>query len=236
MTSVKLESYIDSSWVDYTEFASFFNIQDDGIQRVPSAGILLEGDRADFTDILTQPLANTVRIRIQPQSTWQTVFYGTVTHPTIAKIPGTHSTVDKVKLLLECQNLANKLAKNYVTFDYYALQSAISPYVESADALTYRKVIEDFIETPDSKVSLTAWHPLNADVDVNGIDHVIEKSCSFERQSLLGALRTICDRIGYDGYFGTEAAPGSINLTKYSAGGSSVLEIVAPYVGMITAT
>lgn len=64
-------------------------------------------------------------------------------------------------------------------------------------AWTYRSMIEDFLLVPDSAYNTN--FALNAPSG-GLIDNAIDRTCTFERQSLLDAVRSVADRIGYDGW------------------------------------
>lgn len=228
LTDVKVEHYSGEAWTDFTPYLIGFNVTDHNINTVPHASLLLFGDRSDFDEYLNMPY-RLIRIQTRPESVWQPIFYGYVSHPLTRKIAGTHSTINKIKLSLDCVGAANRLTKDYVSFDYYKLQSAISPHVGSENNWTYRRMIEDMLSNPDSGED--TGFVLHADVNEVGIDANIDRSCSWDRQTILEAVRIVCDRIGYDGYYAFDDThtPG-LYLQKYDDDQTVVAALDPPFI------
>lgn len=227
MTDVSFH-YYNAGWQDLTSHLKNFKIEEYGIQRVPQATVTLFGKASDLTAFLASPYKLT-RIRAKPVDTWQTLFYGYVDNPFHKALLG--MLTDMRVVSLDCFGGLARLATDFITFDYYKLQSAITPLADE-NAWTYRKMIQDFLDYPDSTRDGTGLSGTGftvvADNDPDGIDHIIDGSCSWSRQSLLDAIRTTCDQIGYDGYceFGESVA--NIHLYPFDKASSGYL--YAPYV------
>jgi len=135
-------------------------------------------------------------------SSYYPIFFGYVDDPHIKTITGT--ITERSKLSLDCLSYAARVASDYITYDYYKLQSAISPLADS-NAWSYRDMIESFLTYPDSTRDGTGLSgtgfTVTAANDPSGIDAIIDGSCNWSRQTLFEAIRTVCEHIGYDGYF-----------------------------------
>jgi len=189
--------YYTDQWNDLTPRVKNFKIEDYGINRIPEATITLLGKASDLSGFLTNP-RKIIRIRANPAA-WQNLFYGMVDNPFHKALLGTPTDMRVVSL--DLFHVMNRLARDTITFDYYRLQSALTPLTDE-NAWTYREMIEDFLQYPDSVLTGcqgTGYH-FNAANDPNGIDHIIDTCSSWSENSLLEALRIACDRIGYDGY------------------------------------
>jgi hypothetical protein len=200
MTDISVQYYKDEEWVSLVANLLKFKVEDYGINRVPQATLSMFGKASDLSDYLTAPY-QLMRIRANPSS-WQTLFYGYVDNPRHKALRGT--LTDIRRLSLDCFGWQQRLVNDTVTFDYYALQSALLPKTDSA-IWTFREVMEDFLEYPDTRAygALEYDIPLSiiASNDTDGIDHAVDASCSFNRNTIFEAIRTICDRIGYDGKY-----------------------------------
>lgn len=221
---VKLSLYYGNAWHDFTQHMTAFQILDKGIQATPSAIINLTGSRSAFTDYLAAPYIP-VQLQIKPDAAWLTPFVGKISNPHLKTIAGQIST--KVKLSLDCVAAAQRLATDYITFDYYKLQSAVSPY--TSDTWTYRRMIEDMLSHPDSSSDGTGLgntgFTLTADTDESGIDHIIDASGTWSGQSILEAVRTICEHIGYDGYYDQT----DVKLAPFNK--DAIADLTDPFIG-----
>jgi hypothetical protein len=161
-----------------------------------------------------------------------TNLFGYVDNCYTRTLPGTHS--ERTKISLDLLGYESKLAQEYITYNYYEHQSAISPLADS-NAFSYRDVIEGFLAIPDSTRDGTGLSGtdfvVNAAADPSGIDAIIDGSCNFSHQTLFEAVRCICEHIGYDGYFSrynTASFTPTINLFPYSK--SSVATLSEPFI------
>jgi len=226
---VEVEYYSDA-WHDLTSYLTAYRVQDEGISQVSGGIVNLESARSDFTDFLANPY-RLIRIRNNPSS-WYPIFFGYVDDCHVRTLPGT--IAERSKISLDLMGYEAKLAQDYITYDYYAHQSAISPLADS-NAFSYRDVIESFLTLPDSTrdgtgLSSTGFTVTAANAPT-GIDGIIDGSCNFHKQSLFEATRTICEHIGYDGYFpkftNLPFTP-TMNLYPYSK--ASATTLTAPFI------
>jgi hypothetical protein len=195
---IKIEYYNTSSWTDITQYVTGWKAEDHGVSRVKSAVFNVETQRSNISSLLSN-VHRLIRIRINPGA-WQTVFYGYIDNAYYKTIPGVIE--DRIKANFNGLGAEDRLATDYITRDYYKLQSAMAPYT-GENSWTYRKVIQDMLDYPDSRISGFWDYPtgftLQAAENPNGIDHIIDSSCSFNAETIFSAIRTILDRIGYDG-------------------------------------
>lgn len=221
MTDISIH-YYNNGWQDLTAYAKNFKIEDYGITKVPTVTVTLEGLASNLSTFMAN-MHRLIRIRAN-QSGWQTLFYGYVDNPFLKTFLG--MSTDMRKISLDCVGAMQRLAVDNITFDYYKLQSAITPLAD-ANAWTFRKMIQDFLTYPDSEYD-TGFDVVAA-IDANGIDHIIDASCSWNKHSLLDAVRTVCDRIGYDGYLtGNDVDPFELRLFPFNK--ASTFTLAPPFV------
>ncbi|MDR0470721.1 MAG: hypothetical protein LBH79_03200 [Nitrososphaerota archaeon] len=195
----------NNAWQDHTNHVVGIDIRETGIQRISTAVINLEGQRSSLESILQTPHRLT-RIQFRPPGTnTLTPFYGYVNADHIKTTAGTIE--EHIKISLDCLNTAARLDDDTITFDYWQLQSAQTPY--TTNNWTYRKMLQNILEYPDSRAAGAHPSPIAFDIDApnnpNGIDHVIDSGCNYQTHTIFDVIRTVCDRIGYDGYYYTES-------------------------------
>jgi hypothetical protein len=210
-TLIDIQTNDGSGWHDLTNYTTNLTISELGIQGISNAQILIEGQASTFNTFLSNPY-QLIRIRFKPSSTWQTLFFGYIDDSKTKTVGGT--VPERYKLFLECYSGAARLSDDTITMDYYRLQSAISPY-NGTEAWTYRKMLNDIFLHPDG-VTETGF-TISAATNTEGLDHNIETACTWSQQSIFDVIRTICDRLGYDGYY---------NLTDEN---SNWQLVIAPY-------
>jgi hypothetical protein len=217
-------------WVDLTNYATGFKVEDQGIIKVPSTTINFETARSNLNDYLSNPY-RLIRIRANPGS-WQNLFYGYVDECYIKTIPGT--ITERSVMSLDCLSFAARLAEDYITLDYYALQSALTPYTGAA-TWTFRDMIEDFLETPDSRYPTTGFDygtgfEVEATTDTNGIDHLIDAVGTWDNQTLWEAIRLIAEHIGYDGYHYLANETSTPKIRLYPFNKASIYTLTNPFI------
>lgn len=227
MTDVSIHYYNGSSWVDLTGLATAFKIEDHGISQVSSATFNLEGARTDFDTYLSNPY-RLIRIRANPGS-WQNLFFGYADTPHLKTFAGT--ITERNKMSIDCLGFPARLAQDYVTFNYYELQSALTPY-EGEDSWSFRDMIQDFLDYPDSRdasFDYPTYFEVEAAVDANGIDAAIDAVGNWDNQTLFEAIRLTAEHIGYDGYYylADETAAPKVRLYPYNKASTTTLE--APF-------
>jgi len=180
-------AYYDGSWIDITGVARTIRVEDFGISKVPSLSLNVHSDYSTLANLRANGLYKQIRVllggtRVFLGRTWE--------------IPSTAepATTAKQSLTLDCRSLAQRLADDTVTVDYYKLASATYPDL----VWSYKTMMNDFLTTPDT--GYDTGFEIDAPTGGN-IDATIDSSCVFEKQSLLDAIRTVCDKIGYDGWF-----------------------------------
>lgn len=213
-------SYKNGSWTDISELCAEFTVEDYGISKVPSATITLHSDYANLTGLLASHHKD-FRVLIKPYgaSSWYRIFYGNIWEPSAS--PDLSNTM-KMKMTLDCRNFAQRLADDTITWDYYALQSAMSPSM----LWSYKSVIDDLLLVPDSGYNTG----ITLDIAAGGnMAAAIDRATTFDRQTLLDAIRTIADYTGYDGYFELGVAD-ALKLFLYPYGtGGSVATLAHPF-------
>lgn len=230
---IKIEYYGSTSWVPLTVYATKFQVQETGITRIPSATVNLEGARSNLDTFITG-MYRLIRISFSDRGIWQTIFYGYVNQPHVKSIAGTD--ISRCKINLDCLNFAARLDDDYVTYDYFKDQSALSPST-TVKAWTYRTMIENMLATPDSSrdntnTSLGAIDfELVADNDEDGLDHVVESASTWTQQTIFDTIRTTLDRIGYDGYYYCNSETSTPQIIVGPFDKDSVVSFSAPYLG-----
>jgi hypothetical protein len=219
-------SYKNGSWTDISGLCTEFTVEDSGILKVPTATIALHSDYTNLLALLTA-YHKDIRILIKPYDAGSPyrIFYGNIWEIPQA-VPELSNAV-KLSAILECRGFAQRLADDTITWDYYALQAANSPhpYVTYAETDDTIGMIDDMLFTPDSGYDTG----IVLDVPSGGAIHdVVDRSATFDRQSLLDAVRGVCDRIGYDGYFELTGDVKTIFLRPFGTG-SSVVTLTHPF-------
>lgn len=206
--------------VDVSSKVQSFRVEDTGISRVSSAVVVLFGKNSVIGDVADYH--DEIKVNITPESSQYNIFGGWIWNyrKTLVRPP------DYIRLTLDCRGIGQRLADDTITFDYWKAQMAINPMSDPDKAWTFRKVINDFLAIPDSGYDTG----FTVDAATGGnIDNIIDASCSFERQTLLDAIRMICDRIGYDGYIDTDAELNKkVFLRPYDK--SSTATVTTPYI------
>jgi len=206
--------------VDVSSKVQSFRVEDTGISRVSSAVVVLFGKNSVIGDVADYH--DEIKVNITPESSQYNIFGGWIWNyrKTLVRPP------DYIRLTLDCRGIGQRLADDTITFDYWKAQMAINPLSDPDKAWTFRKVINDFLAIPDSGYDTG----FTVDAATGGnIDNIIDASCSFERQTLLDAIRMICDRIGYDGYIDTDAELNKkVYLRPYDK--SSTATVTTPYI------
>jgi hypothetical protein len=234
MTDVKCELYVDDEYVDFTDYMTAFSIADKNITAVPTATVNLFGELSNFSSYLASPYC-LAKISVKPASSWYRPFFGYVHCPYRKVIPGVLG--GQTKLSLDCCGHAQRLATDNITYDYYALQSTITPHTGTEDVWTYRRMIQDFLDYPDSIRDGTGLNgtgfEVSAALNANGIDHAIDASCTWTGQSLLEAIRTTLDTIGYDGYYMSDdqGAPLPPLIVVAPFNRASIATLTDPFIG-----
>jgi len=206
--------------VDVSDYVERLRIENGGLLRVDNGVLELFGKNSVIGTVASHH--NEVSVNITPASSSYNIFHGFVwdIRKQLVRPP------DYVKLTLDVRSIGQRLADDTVTVDYWSLQMALNPLADPDKAWTFRKVINDFLVVPDS--GFDTGFTVDADTGGN-IDNVIDASCTFERQTLLDAIRMICDRIGYDGYIDTDAELNKkVFLRPYDK--ASTATITVPYV------
>lgn len=234
MTDINVH-YYDGSWQDLTAYATAFQVDDYGIQKVPTATINLESEATDLATYLANP-HKLIRIQIQPNSTWQKIFYGYTDKAHAKTVAGTFTP--RTVASLDCFSFAARLAEDYITEAYYDLQSAQSgtPGYQNAATWTYRKMIQDFLDHPDSRYPTTGFDyatgfAIAADVDSSGIDAEIGANSNFSHQTLFEAIRLSCENIGYDGYYYLQDESHTPQVILAPFDKDSTATLTAPFIG-----
>jgi hypothetical protein len=233
-TDIDINYHNGSTWVDLTNYATAFKTEEWGLQKVGSATVNLESARSDFTTFIANPY-RLIRIRAKPDSTWQNLFFGYIDTPNMKTIAGT--IAERAKLSLDCLSFEARLAQDYITFDYYALQSALSPYTGSA-SWTFRKMINDYLAYPNSRSgrAVTGFNygtgfTVEATTDTNGIDRLIDGTGNWDNQTLFEANRLSCEHIGYDGYYHITDDLSATTVKVAPFNKASIATLTNPFIG-----
>jgi hypothetical protein len=226
-TTIEIKYKNGSTWYDLTQYVTNFKIQETGIQSVPNATINIEAPATTLAAYLINPY-RLIRIRAYLNNSWQNIFFGYVNDPNTKTIAGT--LPERYKLSLDCSNGAARLANDTITMDYYKLQSAMNPYT-GAETWTYRKMLNDIFLHPDGVNTTGFTIPDSVPTDTEGIDHYLEKACTWSQQSIFDVVRTVSDRIGYDGYYDLPEETGNWQAILAPFSKASVATFTGPYKG-----
>jgi hypothetical protein len=235
LTDVSIHYYdaTEEEWVDLTDYATAFKVHETGIQRVPTAVINLESERSNFDDYLSNPY-RLIRIRAKPAASWQDLFFGYVDVPNYKTFTGTGS-VERIAMSLDGLHFSARLSQDHVTYDYYAVNSALLPDY----GITFRDMLDDILANPDSKdgVRCVTGFEYGTDFEVEaavnalGIDAVIDGTGNFNNQTLFEAVRLIAEHIGYDGYYYMPSDMSSTKVRLYPYSKASIATLTNPFIG-----
>lgn len=228
MTDVSVHYHNGTSWIDLTDYAKAFEVQDHGITQVPTATVNFETARSNLNAFLANPY-RLIRIRANPGS-WQNLFYGYVDEPYLKAIAGTIE--ERSKMSLDCLSFASRLSQDHITFDYYKLQSALTPSTGPL-SWTFRDMMQDFLDNPDSRDSTFDYgtgFDIEAAADASGIDRLIDGAATWDNQTLFEAVKISAEHIGYDGYYylADETATPKVMLYPYNK--ASTFNLTAPFI------
>jgi len=181
---VYVQYHTGVTWQNIIQDCKFFDIEDAGILKIPSCKITLfnPSNIPDFYDL--------VRIFADVRGENDMIFYGRLYKHLDRTLLGT--TGKQVLLDLHCRGIGQRLINDTITNPYYDQQQASDPNTR----WTFKEVIEDFLAIPDSlyATNITLEH------DSGDILDAVNGACNFDQQTLLDALRVICETIDYDGY------------------------------------
>lgn len=230
MTDIDVSYYDGASWNDLSDYVTRFQIEESGIQKISTAMVNFRTTaRSNLSSYLTNPYRLT-RIRAN-NGGWQTLFYGYVNKPYLKTISGTIS--EKNKLSLDLNSFSARLAADTITYDFYALQSAITPY--TTESISFKEMLQSLIDYPDSYDPVDfpygAGFTVVAAADPLGIDRIIDGVSNWDNQTLFEAIRLTAEHLGMDGYYylaDEETAP-EVRLYPYSK--ASAYTLTAPFIG-----
>jgi hypothetical protein len=237
LPEIAVETYNGTTWENLTPHVIYVDSNETGVTRISNCTINFEGLRSDLDSLVSNPY-RLLRFKFKdPNNNWHTPFFGYINQPHLKTTAGTIEA--RVKGSLDCLNFSALLDADYCTFDYWKLQSAINPQTSSDVAWTYRKMLGDILLYPDSRrlganpdPDMTAIDfTIEADIDADGLDHVIDSSCTWSQQTIFDVFRTVFDRVGYDGYYtcASESATPKVKVAKFDKAISAVF--TAPYLG-----
>lgn len=216
---VQIQYFDGANWIDITGLATDFKVDDYGITKVPTAAVNLHSDYTNLSALLSAHYKY-FRILIKPfgASDFYRIFYGNIWNG--PSTPELSNTV-KMSMTLDCRSLLHRLTTDTISWDYYKLQSATLPL----KAWSYQDIIDNMLLIPDSGYNTGIITNIP---DGGNMDLAIDRSATFDRQTLLEAIRTICDRTGYDGYLELNVNQPTLYLNPFGEG-SSVATLTHPF-------
>ncbi|MCW3994928.1 MAG: hypothetical protein NWE98_02110 [Candidatus Bathyarchaeota archaeon] len=229
MTDIEVSYYNGSTWVSLSDYVNRLEVEECGIQKVSSAIVNTKiTSRSNLQDFLSNPY-RLMRIRAYVDG-WQTLLYGYCNKPYVKTVTGTIN--EKTKMSLDVKGFMSRLSNDTKTKDYYALQSACTPYTN--ESISYREMLEDALTYPDSRDGNFPYGTgfvIDAASNVNGIDAAISGVANWENQTLFEIVRLTCEHIGYDGYYylANESSSPTIKLFPFNK--SSTFNLTAPFIG-----
>jgi len=189
------------SWNSIKNYALRFNVKNSGILKVPEAQLVLKNTDGRYTGggAITLGLYQLLRIRADVRGVIDTLFYG--------RIESLMSYNQKKRELLTvtARGFTQRLLQDTITYKYLTEQN------EGVADRSMKDVIDHFLANPDSGVATG----INLITDTGAITTEKAKH-DFDRESLLDAVKTICEYVGYAGY--EEVSDGNINLHLYPYG------------------
>jgi hypothetical protein len=211
-------SYYNGSWINISPYVKQFTVEDSGIQKVPTATVMLRSAYSNLTALLTShhyPL----RVLIAPDLVnYYRIFYGDIWHPQDADL--TTGSTDRMSLTLDARGITQRLADDEISWDYWADQAAAYP----TTLWTYLSMLTDMLLQPDSGYDTG----IAVDYAAGAITSAVDRAATFKGQTILDALRAVCDKIGYDGWTELNVNTPTIYLRPFG-GTSSIATLTQPF-------
>jgi len=175
--------YWDDSWKSLAAYAKSFTIKDAGVLNVPTADILLSNKDGHWTSGASKiPYYSPIRLTADVRGVVDEIFLGHY-----LRHEGDF-TRRKHNVRLKCKGYALKLLRDTITYPYHADDL-------NRGVWTMKDVIEDFLGNPDS------GHDTGITLIMDNGDILTERPVDdFDRETLLDALRSIAEKLNYDGY------------------------------------
>lgn len=201
------EVFPPTNWQSLKEYALDFKVTNSGIFRTPQLELNLKNRNGRFTgngDITIQT-AKLLRIRANVRGITDTLFYGRVR-------PFTSTNKSKREVLNVSASglVTQKLLWDKITHEYLTEQN------ESSTERTMKQVIEHMLTHPDSDPEGTRGDLGVSLVTDSGNITTEPAGHNFDKQTLLDAIKQICEYIGYAGY--EEISGSALNLHLYPYG------------------
>jgi hypothetical protein len=180
------EAFPPTNWTSIKEYAVDFNVKNSGILKTSECTLNLKNTSGRYTGngALTLGLNKLLRVRADVRGTIDTLFYGR-----IADLDTKNEKQKNEYLTITCRGMAQKLLNDSITREYLREQN------ESLYDKTMEQVINDFLAHPDTGEA----SGIGLSVSSGEITTVKAKH-NFDRESLLDAIKKICEYVGYTGY------------------------------------
>jgi prophage tail gpP-like protein len=196
------EAFPPTNWENLKTYAVSFNVKNSGTLKTPESTLVLKNTSGRYTGngSLTLGLHKLLRVRADVRGTIDTIFYGR-----IASLDTKNEKQKSEFLTVTCRGMTQKLLNDSITHDYLDEQTA------STYDRTMKQVIEDLLVYTDTGEA----SGITLITDTGDITTVKAKN-NFERETLLDAIKKICEYVGYTGY--EEVVGSAINLNLYPYG------------------
>jgi len=175
--------YYDGSWKSVLAYAKRFETRDAGILKIPTASIVLNNKAGRWTDGVNKiPDCAPLKITADVRGVVDTIFQGYY-----LRSEGDF-TRRKHDVTIKGKGYGVKLLWDTITYPYH--QDDLNRGI-----WTMKDVVEDFLAIPDS------GHDTDITLVTDSGDILTERPVDdFDRESLFDALRSIAEKLNYDGY------------------------------------
>jgi len=215
---IKVEYHNGTEWTDITDYMKKkkgFVIEDGGLSEVGRLKLTLKP--------LDLALGHHIKITADVGQGQHLIFYGRLVKCVARTIGGKSDTYE---IEATAHDMLERLVNDTITWEYYKEQKAVYPIIK----WSYKSVIEDFLSNPDSSFDTGFTLDCGDQTTSPEMYDPVDGACNFERQSLLEALRTILENIGYDGYLDIQENPVIFVRKIGSIAANPAITLNPPYV------
>jgi hypothetical protein len=180
------EAFPPTNWTSIKEYAVDFNVKNSGILKTSECTLNLKNTSGRYTGngALTLAPHKLLRIRADVRGTIDTLFYGRV-----APLDSKNEKQKNEYLTVTSRGMTQKLLNDSITREYLREQN------ESLYDKTMEQVINDFLAHPDTGEASGIGLSVSS-----GEMTTVKAKHNFDRESLLDAIKKICEYVGYTGY------------------------------------
>jgi prophage tail gpP-like protein len=170
-----------TTWTDLKTYAVDFNAKNSGILKTPECTLTLKNTGGRYTGLGANKL---LRIRADVRGTIDTLFYGR-----IASLETANEKQKNEYLTITSRGMTQKLLNDSITHDYLNEENMGNYTRTMAQVISHLLVYTDTGEATGIQLVYSA-----------GALNTTKAKHNFDRETLLDAIKKICEYVGYTGY------------------------------------